>query len=102
MGEKPDYKTQLKEKLKQVDIADGVNKEEAIIIAQNYLIDNGLDNLLVISKPKIEEKHHYGDNYWCISFPTNSKVKWTQGLKWGVALVDKKTGKGEYTGEGPS
>lgn len=101
MGEKLDYKSQIKEKYKNINLSDGVDQEEAIIIAQNYLIDEGLNNILVISKPDVEN-YDAKEGYWLVSFPTTIKVRWTQGLKWGSALVDKKSGKVIYRGEGPS
>jgi hypothetical protein len=101
MGEKLDYKSQVIEKYKNINLLDGVDQEEAVIIAQKYLIDEGLKNLLVISKPDVKNCD-YEEGYWLVTFPTTSKVRWTQGLKWGSALVDKKSGKVIYRGEGPS
>ena len=100
MGEKPDYKAVIKEKLKEVDIADGVSKEEAIILAQNYLLSENLDKILIVSKPHVKN-YPFKENFWHVSFPTTFELK-LRGLKWGSALVDKKIGKVEYIGEGPS
>ena len=101
MGEKLDYKSQIRENYKNINLLDGVDREEAVIIAQNYLIDERLDKLLVISKPDVKNCDS-DDRYWLVIFPTNFKVKLTQGLKWGSALVDKKSGKVIYRGEGPA
>lgn len=101
MGKRPDYKTEIQEKYRQLNLSDGVSKEEAIIIAQNYLIDEDLDSLLIVTNPKVES-YDIKEGYWLVSFPATFKVRWTQGLKWGSALVDKITGKVIYRGEGPS
>jgi len=101
MGEKPNHKAEIKAKMKNIDISDGVGKEEAVILAQNYLLDNGLDNLLVTSKPSVENSS-IKEGYWLIIFPTIKSVRSTQGLEWGSFRVDKKTGKVVYLGEGPS
>ncbi len=45
----------LKNKLDSVDSLNGVNKEEAILIAQNYLIEEGLDKGYVIRKPSVKD-----------------------------------------------
>jgi hypothetical protein len=99
MGErKPSHKKSLSE----VNLSDGVDKEEAIILAQNYLVNTGRDDFLITSKPKVFEKHAYGANYWRVTFPTTPKVQREQGLEWGALIVDKETGKVQYLGEGPS
>gem|GEM_PF-3403422 len=103
MGENRDIKITIKEKLASVNLSDGVDKEEAIVIAQNYLIDNGLDALLDVSKVRKtdDQKSPWGIEDWLISFSTTSKARRQQGLKWGSLLVNKKTGVVKYLGEGP-
>ncbi len=101
MGEKLDYKAEIKSRLKTINISDGVNREEAKILAQNYLIDNNLDNLLIISKPSIEFDRRRKDS-WLITFPTTREVRLKQGLSWGSVLINKRTGEVKYLGEGPS
>lgn len=82
MGERPNSKAGIKAKMEKIDIYNGVSKKEAIIIAQNYLVDNGLDDLLVVSKPSVENSS-IKEEYWLITFPTIKNVKLTQGLEWG-------------------
>lgn len=115
MGEKPDYKTVIREKLKQVDISDGVSEEEAILLAQNYMINQKEDfsRNFVLSKPKVVEVNLndpmfrkldntiYKEN-WVISFPATLEFKLKTGLKWCEMFVNKKTGQVRYSGEGPS
>lgn len=102
MGEKPDYKIQIKEKYNQIDLSDGVSKEEAIIIAQNYLIEEGLDKICDISTGEVIGDLYNNPEYWHVSFSTTQKVKRQQGLKWASVYVHKKTGEVKYGGEGPS
>lgn len=101
MGERINYKVEIKRKFESINISNGVNKGEAIIIAQKYLIDNNLDNLLIISKASVEENNSK-EGKWLLSFPTFARIKATQGLEWGSVFVDKKTGAVTYLGEGPS
>lgn len=103
MGERPDYKTEIREKLKHVDTSDGVNEEEAIIIAQNDLItrDENVDKFCILSKPTVIESP-YAKDCWLVSFPTTLKVKRTRGLKWTTIYIDKKTGEIKGGGASPS
>lgn len=62
-----------REKLKEVDVSDGVSKEEAIIIAQNYVIDKiqegkSFYKKLVISKSSIL-KEWESEKDWAITVP---------------------------------
>ena len=88
-----------REKLKEVNVSDGVGREEAIIIAQNYIVDKieeGEDfyKKLGISKPKISEDNRFKEK-WIISFPVRLGIFKT----WGVLYVNKKTGEVIYGGE---
>jgi hypothetical protein len=91
MAERPyDY---YREKLKEVNISDGVSKEEAITLAQNYVIDmieKGEDffRKLGISKPRLSEDPDFKED-WIISFPMRYGFLKT----WNVIYVNKKTGK---------
>ncbi len=92
-----------REKLKEVDLSDGVSEYEAIIIAQNYVI-NGIENgegfykKLGISKAKISEDHwdieHFPDD-WVVLFPMRYGIFKT----WSAYYVNKHTGK--VVGGGP-
>jgi len=88
-----------REKLKEVNISDGVSKEEAIIIAQNYVIDmiekkEDFFKKLGISKPQLSEDPDFKED-WIILFPMRYGFLKT----WGVVYVNKKTGKAVYGGE---
>ena len=101
MAGKPyDY---YREKLKEVSISDGVSKEEAIIIAQNYIIDKieeGEDfyKKLGISKPEFSDDSKYKNQLkenWVILFPMRYGFLKT----WNVVYVNKHSG--EVTEGGP-
>ena len=102
MGERPDYKIQIKEKLKEVDFSDGVSKEEAIIIAQNYLLEKKvkLENMNFI-KPKVGESDLI-KGCWAVVFAARFKFKMESGLQWFIIDVDKKTGEIKTWGWGPA
>ncbi len=85
------------EKLKDIDTSDGVNKEEAIIIAQNYIIDKikeGEDfyKKLGISKPEFSDDPKYKNQLienWVILFP----MRYGLFKTWYVIYINKYTGK---------
>ncbi|MBU1121610.1 MAG: hypothetical protein KKF54_02795 [Candidatus Omnitrophica bacterium] len=99
-----DYRLQIKEKFKNIDLSDGVNKEEAIIIAQNYIITSNKDKIFDLKSAKIfgENDPYWPSTSWHISFNIISRDWRRRGLKWGTFHVDKKTGVTKYGGEGPS
>lgn len=95
-------------KLNQVDISDGVSKEEAIILAQNYAIEDGWEESSVLSKPSVRDSSFTMDGEgrplapcWEVTFPTKWGVRLRQGLVWGIVLIDKKTGQVKGSGAGP-
>ena len=104
MGDKPDYKSQIKEKFKEIDLSDGVSKEEAIVIAQNALIENGGDKDCILSSAKIfaEDDPYWNKDWWHISFKTTLKFRSRTGLEWIIGNVNKKTGEITAGGGGPS
>ena len=106
MGRSPDY---YRAQLKLVDLSDGVSKDEAIIIAQNNLIDDGTDKEVSLSRPSVEDSRFTVDGAgrplapcWEVRFNANWKVQLESGLKWVRVLVDKKTGQIKSSGWGPS
>lgn len=102
MGGGPNYKAEIKAKFKNVDISDGVNKNEAIIIAQNFLIDNKFDiKDIRISKYTIEDKP-INQKLWVISFDATDKTRKESGLEWYTIQIDKDTGEIKGHGWGPS
>lgn len=103
MAERIDYKTEIKEKFKQLDLSDGVDKKEAVIIAQNHAIEQGWDKDYNISKPIVKDFKNklYETEEWEVTFNATygSNVKQAKGfgavgLYKGYAwvYVDKKTG----------
>lgn len=105
MAKGPDYKAVIQEKFKQLDLSDGVSKEEAIIIAQNYLIEQELDKKYVLRKPEVDERD-FGTE-WVITFNATYWESIKQAnifgltgiMKWWISVdIDKKTGKIESVG----
>lgn len=102
MGKKIDYKTEIKEKIKQVDVSDGVSKEEAVTIAQNYMLEESFNVKDVIDflKPKVGNSGLI-KGCWAIIFHSTFKVRMKSGLKWYTVHIDKKTGEIKSQGWGP-
>ena len=88
-------------KLKSVSPSDGVSKDEAIIIAQNHLIENGYKDGYAISSPSVGNSSLI-EGCWVVEFPTTLSVRLQQGLRWLRVHVDKKTGQIKSSGWGPS
>jgi len=102
MGNRPSFESIIKEKMKVINISDGVSREEAIIIAQNYLIDKGINNDCIIAKPQVIEKGWSIPNGTCeIRFEANRTIKRKQGLEWFSVYVDIEKGGIEGCGWGP-
>ena len=80
-----------------VNASDGISKEEAIVIAQNYAVDKKLDGIAEISRPKVEDSSLV-DNSWLVQFPAKWKVRLEQGLNWAEIHIDKKTGEIKSSG----
>ena len=97
MGKSPDY---YRAKLQQIDLSDGVSKEEAIIIAQNYLIDEKADGVFAITKPRIEDSALI-EGCWAVSFSRTWREQLEHGPLWSVVHIDKKTGKIKSSGGWP-
>lgn len=98
------FASQVKENFKNINLSDGVSKEEAILIAQYDLIkeeDEGKGWGLNIKKPRIEESW-LAKGCWSVIFNANLGVKLKSGLKWYAIDVDKKTGEIKVRGWGPS
>ncbi len=91
-----DYKAQLK----AVDRSDGISKEEAIIIAQNYLVDQKADKKFAITRPRVSESKLIND-CWAVSFPRTLRETLQHGPLWSVVDIDKKTGKIRSSGGWP-
>jgi len=104
MEARPAYKEQIKEKLKNIIFSDGVSKEEAIIIAQNYLLETEWGKSCNLKSAEVfgENDPYWDKDSWHISFKLTYKERVKSGLKWTILNVDKKTGKVTPGGEGPS
>ena len=98
MAKSADY---YKAKLQQLDLTDGVSKEEAIVIVQNYLLRNSYKDGYKISRPRINDSTIV-KGCWAVVFPTTWSVRLGQGLKWLEVDVDKTTGEIKSVGWGPS
>lgn len=101
MAERQDYVSQVKEKFKNINLSDGVSKEEAVIIAQNDMIDDGGADKVYLTKPKVSESGLLED-CWYVGFDVRSKVRFRNGLQWYSIHIDKKTGEIKSRGWGPS
>lgn len=99
-----DYKAQIKEKFKKIDLSDGVNKEEAVIIAQTHIITNSEDKIFDLKSAKVfgENDPYWPSTSWHISFNIISKDWRRRGLKWATINVNKNTGVITDGGAGPS
>ncbi len=98
------FTSQVKESFKNINLADGINKEEAIAIAQYDLIkgdDEGKDWKLNIRKPRVEESRLV-KGCWAVIFDANLKMRMQSGLKWYTFHIDKNTGEIKVQGWGPS
>lgn len=100
MGNAPDFREVIKERLKEVDVSDGVSKDEAIIIAQNYMMDKNCD--LKSAKIFGEDDPYWPKDCWHVEFKATFIESFKSGLKWATVSVDKKTGEIRGSGAGPS
>lgn len=106
MGNNPKKTEQIKQEYTKLNLSDGVNKEEALIIAQYFIINDPstLSSNVIISSAEVGEsglKNVIGD-CWAVGFDATSKFKRQTGLKWFTVHIDKKTGEIKTTGWGPS
>jgi hypothetical protein len=103
MGGALNYKAEIKAKFKKIDISkNGVTKDAAVIIAQDFLIDNGFDiKNIQIYKYTVEDKT-LDLKLWIISFDATNKTRKESGLDWYTVQVDKDTGEIKGHGWGPS
>ena len=105
MGDNPKKIEQIKQNYAKLNLTDGVSREEALIIAQNFVInDSYASSSVVISSGKVMEsgfKKTLG-NCWAVSFNAKLKVKGQRGLKWFTLHIDKTTGEIKVKDWGPS
>lgn len=95
--ERPSDYHYYKEKLKEINKSDGISREEAIIIAQNYAIEQGLDKDYIITNPTV--KDFTSSNDWEITFKATYGESIKQGgifgsiVRWWICVhLDKRTG----------
>lgn len=106
MGNNPTEIEQIKEDYANLNLADGVSKEEAFVIAQYFIINDSstLSSNVNLGSGKVMEsglKNVIGD-CWAVNFSAQSKFRRQTGLKWFDVHIDKLTGKIKTTGWGPS
>lgn len=85
-----------RDKLKEVDVSDGVSREEAIVIAQNYVIDmieegKNFYKKLAISKSGILEEWE-SEKDWAITVPIRRGLGLISPAEY-ILFVNKMTGK---------
>jgi len=102
MGEKLNHKAEIRTKMEKIDISNGVSQKEAVIIAQNYLIEEGFDEKDINIYKATAEDSQLFDKCWAIAFDATYKTKSESSLEWYVIHIDKKTGKIKSHGWGPS
>ena len=102
MGENRKKFDIIKEKFKMVDLSDGVNKEEASIIAQNHLVNKNFQAKDInIFRPRVEQSGLF-NNFWVVIFNPSFHIRISQGLEWYSLNIDKQTGEIKTEGWGPS
>ena len=81
------FEKQISEKSKEINIKDGLTKEQAIIIAQNELLKSNNRNSYEVTMPIVnyDEKN----KTWGIEFKPKNNFK--NDIYWGV-LINEKTG----------
>ena len=90
---------QIKEKAKAVDASDGISKEEAVLIAQNLLIENNIEEADVLH-PTVRESWLI-KGCWAVTFNLSWRYRAEHGLRWYAAHINKKDGKIMTSGPGP-
>ena len=87
-----------------------VSEEQAFTLVKKYLVSKGI-NLYNLKKMRLIDEKDYDyslftqeefEKKWIIIIPTKRKVQISQGLKWGIVYVDKRTGEVKPCGMGPS
>lgn len=106
MGDNPKKIEQIKEDYTKLNLTDGVSKEEALVIAQYFIINDSstLSSNVNLNSGRVMEsglKHVIGD-CWAVNFSAQSKFRRQTGLKWFDVHIDKLTGQIKTTGWGPS
>jgi hypothetical protein len=106
MGDNPKKIEQIKQDYAKLNLTDGVNKEEALVIAQNFIINDSstLSSNVNIRSGEVGEsglKEVVGD-CWAVGFDAIAKFRRQTGLKWFTVHIDKLTGEIKTTGWGPS
>ena len=97
MKQSPEY---YRAQLQRINLSDGVSKEEAIVIAQNYLIDQEADKDFALSRPKVRDSKVI-DGCWTVSFPRTLQKMLRYGPLWSVIEIDKRTGQIKSSGGWP-
>ena len=104
MGTGRAYESEIRMRAQQIKVDNGIDKEEAIILAQNQLLkDNRAKGLSLRSAEIFGENDPFWDkDTWHISFKATFPSRLKDGVKWWTLHVNKKTGEVTYGGGGPS
>ncbi len=102
MSFRRDNVEKVKEDYKKIDISDGVNKDEALIIGKYFIATH--QDLDVTENVKIKtaevDQSGLNDDWWAVGFDTSFKFK-RRGLQWYTVNIDKNTGEIKARGFGP-
>lgn len=83
----------IRNQAKSVDLSNGVDRVEAIVVAQNEMIRKGFDKKWDISKPKIRFED---EDEWGIKFYPKLSFSKTAPLLNFLVAIKKKTGEITY------
>lgn len=98
------YEEEIRIKAQQINVSDGISKDEAIILAQNQVLKDNQEEIFVLKSAEVfgENDKFWDKNSWHISFKVKSKEWLRRGIKWCSLHVNKKTGEITAGGCGPS
>ena len=77
--------------VEEMNLSDGVNKKEAIILAKQFMIRKKLDSKYIISKHRVK----FVDDIWIVSFPKrqSSSSLFKLDIRIGIRIeIDSRTG----------
>ncbi len=104
MAINPDKSNEIIKKYNRINFSDGINKDEAIIIAQHSIVtdeeNNWKDNLKVASAEV--DNSGLDEGWWAVGFDATLSFKSRTGLRWFTIHIDKKTGEIKSKGWGPA
>ncbi|MBI3291695.1 MAG: hypothetical protein HYZ73_02640 [Elusimicrobia bacterium] len=104
MGTSRAYESEIRMRAQQIKGDDGVDKEEAIILAQNQVLKDEQEKIFDLKSAEIfgENDAFWDKGTWHVSFKVKSREWLSRGIKWCTLHVNKKTGEVTSGGCGPS